>query len=194
MPCGECVACCTASQFIAISPGEAKTLTVIEPSLLLVPPNAAKGTVVLGYDSTGRCPMLVGKSCRIYQDRPVTCRQYDCRIFAAAGLQPEGPHQAQIRERVTRWQFRYADRLSRTEHLATRTAAQFIRENRDLFPGKRIPEKNVELAVLAIKVFDLFMPYCDSESLDIPASSRASIASAIVTSAREFEQSRETRS
>lgn len=29
--------------------------------------------------------------CRIYDHRPRTCRSYDCRVFAATGIEPDQP-------------------------------------------------------------------------------------------------------
>lgn len=50
--------------------------------------------------------MLGDAGCRIYDDRPRTCRTYDCRVFAAAGVVPEQPL---IAERVRRWRFEILD-------------------------------------------------------------------------------------
>ncbi len=48
-------------------------------------------------------------ACSIYSDRPRTCRHYDCRVFAAAGVEP---HQPSIAPRVREWQFATAARGS----------------------------------------------------------------------------------
>src|SRR4051794_36104 len=91
VPCGGCTACCTSSQFIHIAPDEHETLAHIPPSLLFPAPRLPRGHVLLGYDERGHCPMLVDGRCSIYEHRPRTCRTYDCRVFPAAGLEPDQP-------------------------------------------------------------------------------------------------------
>jgi Fe-S-cluster containining protein len=53
--------------------------------------------------------MLVGGGCSIYEHRPRTCRTYDCRVFAAAKVEPEQPL---VAERVGRWEWRDQDSLA----------------------------------------------------------------------------------
>jgi len=103
VPCGACTACCTSSQFVHIAPDETDTLARVPVELRFPAPGLPKGHVVLGYDERGRCPMLVDDACSIYEHRPRTCRTYDCRVFAATGVQPEG--QPTIAARVARWAF-----------------------------------------------------------------------------------------
>jgi Fe-S-cluster containining protein len=103
VPCGECTACCTSSQFVHIEPDETDTLARVPASLRFPAPGLPKGHVVLGYDERGHCPMLVDGCCSIYEHRPLTCRTYDCRVFAATGVVPEG--QPDIALRVARWEF-----------------------------------------------------------------------------------------
>lgn len=125
--CGSCVACCTSSQFVHIEPDEAATLARI-PSHLLVPaPGLPDGHVVMGYDDAGRCPMLAEGGCSIYEDRPRTCRTYDCRVFVAAGVEPDAPD---IAARTARWRFRYLSDLDRARHDATRAAAASLDDAR----------------------------------------------------------------
>jgi Fe-S-cluster containining protein len=102
VPCGACTACCTSSQFVHIDPGETDTLAVIPPELLFAAPGLPKGHVLLGYDERGHCPMLVDGGCSIYGRRPRTCRTYDCRIFAATGVEPD---QEQVARQAGRWRF-----------------------------------------------------------------------------------------
>ena len=104
VPCGQCTACCTSSQFVHVEPDEADALAHIPVALRFPAPGRPTGHVVLGYDEHGRCPMLGDRGCTIYEHRPRTCRTYDCRIFAATGVEP-GPSQPAIRERVRRWRF-----------------------------------------------------------------------------------------
>lgn len=108
VPCGECTACCTSGQFVHIAPDEAATLAVIPAALLFPAPGAPPGHVLLGYDEQGHCPMLVDAACSIYEQRPRTCRAYDCRVFAATGVAPDADKPA-IAAQVRRWRFAYAD-------------------------------------------------------------------------------------
>ena len=62
-----------------------------------------EGHLLLGFDEHGRCPMLVRGACSIYESRPRTCRTYDCRVFAAAGVTPD--EQPDIAAQVRRWRF-----------------------------------------------------------------------------------------
>ena len=108
VPCGACTACCTSSQFVHIAPDETDTLAHVPAELRFPAPGLPKGHVVLGYDERGHCPMLVDGACSIYEHRPRTCRTYDCRVFAASGIEPDASQPA-IVERVQRWRFTVDD-------------------------------------------------------------------------------------
>src|SRR5207248_1443456 len=60
VPCGGCTACCTASQFVHIEPGETDTLAHIPPELLFPAPGRPRGHVLLGHDEQGRRPLRPG--------------------------------------------------------------------------------------------------------------------------------------
>ena len=128
VPCGGCTACCTASQFVHIEPDETGTLAHIPPELLFPAPGRPRGHVLLGYDEHGHCPMLVEGRCSIYEHRPRTCRAYDCRIFAAAGLDvdAEDNRKAPIARRARRWRFTFPTDDDRRRHAAVRAAARSI--------------------------------------------------------------------
>ena len=102
VPCGGCTACCRSAQFVHIEPDEVDTLAHIPPDLLVPAPARPTGHMVMGFDGEGRCPMLTESGCRIYEHRPRTCRSYDCRVFAASGIQPD---QALVAEAIKRWHF-----------------------------------------------------------------------------------------
>src|SRR6476660_660592 len=108
VPCDGCTACCTASQFVHITPDELDTIAHIPSELLFPAPRMPRGNFVLGYDERGHCPMLVDGACSIYEHRPRTCRTYDCRVFAVTGVEPEG--QPAIAARVREWRFEIDDR------------------------------------------------------------------------------------
>jgi hypothetical protein len=108
VPCGTCRACCTSAQFVHIGPDETDTLAHVPRALCFPAPGLPVGHVVLGYDERGWCPMLGEHGCTIYEHRPRTCRTYDCRVFAAAGVTP-ADDQPDIAARVRRWRFTVDD-------------------------------------------------------------------------------------
>lgn len=101
----------------------------------------------------GLCPMLDAGRCTIYQVRPQTCLDYDCRIFAAAGLDAGKPI---IDQRVREWRFAYEAEADRLQHQAVRETASFIREHRDSFTV-RVPSAPMGIAVFAIKAYEVFL-------------------------------------
>jgi uncharacterized protein len=155
--CGECVGCCTSSYFIHIKPHETGTLARIRKELFVIAPCLPKGHVLMGYDCNGRCPMFANEGCSIYEHRPQTCRDYDCRIFTAAGILAGGDDKAGINQRVRRWKFTYPTGRDRQEQLAVQAAASFIRDHARSFPGGRAPTDPSQLAILAIKTYEVFL-------------------------------------
>jgi hypothetical protein len=157
VPCGGCTACCTSAQFIHIGPDETDTLSRIPPALLFPAPSLPRGHVLLGYDDQGHCPMLIDDKCSIYEDRPRTCRTYDCRVFSAAGLGIDDDEKLLIARQVRRWQFSFPTQAHRNQHDAVRAAAAFLRDRRDLLPDGAVPTDATRLAVLAIELHELFL-------------------------------------
>jgi Fe-S-cluster containining protein len=107
VPCGDCTACCTSSQFVHIGPEETDALAHLPADVLFPVPGFPPGHVLMGYDDRGHCPMFVDGGCSVYEHRPRTCRTYDCRVFTAAGIAPDAPA---IAARVEQWQFSYPTR------------------------------------------------------------------------------------
>jgi len=153
VPCGTCRGCCRASMFIHIKPEETRTLKRIPRGLKFPAPGLPKGHVLLGYNERGECPMLVGNECSIYEDRPQTCRDYDCRIFAATGIAVDEKIQAEVARRVREWVFTYVDQESHEKHALVKEAAAFLTQNRNLFPQGSLPGYPVQLAALAVRVY-----------------------------------------
>jgi Fe-S-cluster containining protein len=122
VPCDGCTACCRSSQFVHVEPDEKETLARIPAALLFPAPRRPPGHVVLGYDERGHCPMLIDDHCSIYEHRPRACRMYDCRVFAATGVDP-GEGKEDVAERVRNWEFRYPTAADREAHDAVLAAA-----------------------------------------------------------------------
>jgi uncharacterized protein len=123
-------------------------------------PHAPRGHVLMGYDERGHCPMLVAGACSIYEHRPRTCRTYDCRIFAATGVEVDAddPDKSGIGMRSRRWVFAppTADDTMRLD--AARRAAASLRAE------GRAPNATA-LAVRAIEIHDAFVePGADTDS------------------------------
>jgi hypothetical protein len=116
--------------------------------------------------------------CSIYADRPETCRTYDCRVYAAAGVGAERPV---IDARIARWRFDYPTARDRDEHRAVLAAADYLRQHPVRFPNGRVPSRPAEIAVLAVKAYEVF--------LDPPATDREIVA-ALVRCVREFQSPR----
>lgn len=144
VPCGSCTACCTSSQFVTIGPDETDTLAHIPRPLLFPAPRMPRGFLVLGYDERGWCPMLDDGRCSIYEHRPNACRQYDCRVFAAAGVRPDKPA---VAERIVQWRFRHPTARDGAEHDAVRAAA--ANGDNDADPTRR--------AITAVENYESFL-------------------------------------
>ena len=151
VPCAGCTACCTSSQFVPIGPDEVDTLRHIPAALLFPAPRLPKGHVLLGYDERGHCPMLVDGACSIYDHRPRTCRTYDCRVFAAAGVDPGDDGQDDVARRARRWRFDYPTERDRIEHDAVRAASQQARDRDRSAPA-------VARAVRAVRALEIAGP------------------------------------
>jgi Fe-S-cluster containining protein len=154
--CGDCVGCCTSSYFVKVRPHESRALAAIDPAFLESAPDGA-GARLMGYRDNGHCPMFDGTGCSIYRDRPDTCRTYDCRVFTAAGMPAGGADKSVINERVARWRFEYPAEDDRREQAAVHAAASFLRQHPVRFPDGHVPSRASEVAVLAVKTYEVFL-------------------------------------
>ncbi len=157
VPCGECTACCEASQFIHVGPDEVDALAHIPKALLFPAPGLPKGHRLMGYDEHGRCPMLVDGRCTIYAHRPRTCRTYDCRVFAAADVVDTDPSKSRIVARARRWRFDEPLQDDVVRHGAVRAAARFLEDNADALPLRVAPVTATQRAVLAVELHETFL-------------------------------------
>jgi uncharacterized protein len=181
VPCGSCVGCCVSSYFIPVRAQDTAARARIAPELLVHAPGQPPDHHMLGYRADGHCPMLEQGRCTIYDDRPQTCRDYDCRIFTAAGIEAGGADKHVINTRVRAWRFRYRDEGERRAHDALRAAAAFIRDHGASFPGGRGPTAPTGIAVLALKAHAIFL---DPDTAARPA---AETARAIIEASRVFD-------
>ncbi len=182
VPCGSCVGCCVSSYYIPIRPRDAAARVRIPESLLVRATGQAPGSAMMKYKDDGLCPMLDSSSkCSIYEVRPQTCRDYDCRIFAAAGLVAGGPDKHVINRRVLAWRFTYPSAADEAAHRAVLAASAFIQAKRECFPSGRAPTASTGIAVLAIKSYGVFL-----DATTLPATDDAT-ARAIVEASRKFD-------
>jgi len=178
VPCGDCTGCCISGYSIQLRPQDERALARIPAELLVQAPGFPRGHLTMPPRPDGVCQMLDAGKCTIYADRPQTCLDYDCRIFTAAGLEAG---KAVIDRRVRQWRFTYPTRADREAHDAVLAAAAFIRNKRESFPANRAPTAPTGIAVLAIKVYGVF--------LEPGAVSRSDtdIATAMVEASRTFD-------
>jgi Fe-S-cluster containining protein len=181
VPCGDCVACCVSSYSILVRPTDTRALSVIPAELLTPVPQVGSGVKALGYLSDGTCPMLRAGRCSIYGDRPQTCRDYDCRVFAAAGIEA-GERKPVINRRVREWRFRFESAAEHEIQRAIQRTAAFLREHGSRFPEHRLPCNPSGIAVVAVKSYEVF--------LDERHESRTpdELAAAIAAAARAFDE------
>jgi hypothetical protein len=178
VPCGDCVGCCVSGYSVQLRPEDHRARALIPAELLVSPPGFPAGHLTVQPKADGLCPMLEVGRCTIYHARPQTCLDYDCRIFAAAGLDAGKPI---IDKRVREWRFSYPSERDRQEHEAVRAAALFLREHRDSF-DVRVPTAPMGIAVFAIKAHAVLL---DS---DIKASQPRDIARAMIEAIRIFDR------
>jgi hypothetical protein len=182
VPCGDCCACCSTSHFVHIGPEEREPLARVPRELLFPAPGMPTGHVLLPYDDRGRCPLLDERGrCLIYAHRPLTCRTYDCRVFAAAGLDAD---REPITRRARRWRFVCPAPEDSGQLAAVRAAADWIPAHAAAFPGGAVPDDPAELAVLAVRVAHVFMP----DGHAAAGADDATVAAAIVRAADEGDE------
>jgi hypothetical protein len=184
VPCGGCTGCCTSSQFIHIEPDETDTLARIPAELLFPAPRLPAGNVLLGYDHNGHCPMLVDGACSIYEQRPRTCRTYDCRVLPAAGVELDDEDKQPIARRARRWRFGYPGGADRIEHEAVRAAARFLREHEDRLADDVVPATATERAVLAVELHEAFLDHDDETGRTIVVEPEPAAVTVLVRSRR----------
>lgn len=180
VPCGDCKACCRAGYFIPVHRQECSTRAVIPARLLVTPPahHGDGGYQLISTTRRGYCALLRNGACSIYRERPQACRDYDCRLFAASGL-PSG--HGEIDRQIARWRFHYDSEEGLRAHAAIRSAARFVIEHAQAFPEGRVPQRPLDVTVVALKSHHVFLDP-KTQSGDPEA-----IAKAIVQACRAFD-------
>jgi uncharacterized protein len=182
VPCGDCVGCCVSSYPIPLRPTDRVALDRLPPEHLHLPATSG-GFARMGYREDGTCPMLCAGSCVIYADRPQTCRDYDCRIYAAAGVLPDGDRPV-IRERVSAWQFEFGSPEESRAAEALRQAAGFIRSHSALFPAAMRADSATAASVLAVKTWKVFL---DADQTPGIGESIQQVVQRVIDTARAFD-------
>lgn len=180
VPCGDCVGCCVSGYSLQLRPEDHQAAARIPATFIVSAAGFAKGNLTVRALENGLCPMLDDGKCSIYSVRPQTCLDYDCRIFAAAGIDAGGEDKVVINKRVREWRFSYPVRSDELEHAAVRAAAAFIRDYRDSFTV-RVPAGPMGIAVFAIKAYEVFLDPA------IGAKSEIEVARAMLDAARRFD-------
>ena len=101
--------------------------------------------------------MLVDGECSIYAQRPRTCRSFDCRVFAAAGVSLGSGPRARVNARVWQWRFEYPSEFDAECQNAVLAAAAFLRRRGDLIQPDVAPTDAGELAKAAVFVHEIFL-------------------------------------
>ena len=154
VPCGSCNACCRTYHQLHLRPGEKRARKRLPREYLSVARGLPPGYLLLGYTDEGACPVLVGGRCTIYEDRPLVCRTYDCRMYAATGVAPDRP---EIAEQVRRWRFSHASAADRELHEAVLAAVRFIREHPQCLPSEAARRQPIRVATLAVATHESFL-------------------------------------
>jgi uncharacterized protein len=180
VPCGDCRGCCISGYSVQVRLHDEGARALIPAELLVGAPGFAQGDLTMAARPDGACPMLRSNECSIYASRPQTCRDYDCRVFAAAGVEPGGPDKVVINRRVRQWLFSYPTESDQKAHHAVIATAAFIRAKRSSFPGQRAPIGLSGVSVLACESYSVFL------QLDIHEKADEEVAQMILKASREF--------
>jgi Fe-S-cluster containining protein len=154
VPCGSCNACCRTFHQIHLRPGEKRARKRLPKDYLSVARGLPPGYLLLGYTDKGACPVLIDGRCTIYEDRPLVCRTYDCRMYAATGVTPDRP---EIAAQVRRWRFSHPAVADQELHEAVLVAVRFIGEHPQCLPGEAARRQPIRVATLAVAAHEKFL-------------------------------------
>jgi len=149
VPCGSCTACCTSGFYIAVNKQETATLDMIPDEFFFEIPGAEE-FVFIGFDQQGHCPLLEEGRCSIYQDRPIACRTFDCRIYTATGIRPEKDSSSPISRRIGSWIFEYPTKEDHIQQWILKTAALILTSRLEIEENPSAGENSRVCALRAI--------------------------------------------
>jgi Fe-S-cluster containining protein len=90
VPCGTCAACCRGD--ILLMPGDDASLY---ETVDVAHPVTGEATKRLAQRENGEC-VYKADGCSVYETRPVICKAFDCRRFAASFDKVSEPEQRTI--------------------------------------------------------------------------------------------------
>lgn len=159
VPCGTCTGCCTSAYYIRIRPRDRTAVAGISPAYFVRAEGMPPDEALMAWRHDGTCPALESGRCTIYEQRPTTCRDYDCRVFVPAGIDAGDERKSVINARVRAWRFTFEGDAERHAFDAIGRAARFIRDRRRAFPneGRGVPTAPTGIAVLALKSYEAFL-------------------------------------
>lgn len=113
VPCGTCTRCCYLKT-ISLHPDRGDKVEELNASLHRIDDGTGFRIVWTMPRKSGHCAYLVNERCTIYEDRPSTCREFDCR---AALLTLNKKQKAILRKEDGTWKrvFRAAEVLQSHE-------------------------------------------------------------------------------
>jgi len=149
VPCGSCTACCTSGFYIAVSRQETATLKMIPDEFLFEIPGSGDA-VYIGCDDRGHCLLLNEGRCSIYQDRPIACRTFDCRIYTATGIRPEKDNISPISCRIGSWMFEYPTKKDQVQQWILQAAALILASRLEIEENPSLGENSRVRALGAI--------------------------------------------
>jgi hypothetical protein len=129
--------------------------------------------------------MLTRGGCSVYAQRPQTCRDFDCRLFAAAGILSAGDDKPLINARIAAWRFTYQTATDKTIHEAIRSTARFLRAASAEPNTPRLPTSPIAIAGLAFKAHAVFLEEGHASL------SPTALLARVIEAARAFDQRHE---
>jgi hypothetical protein len=98
--CNGCTACCWFSNIDLYPPESGDGLSF----------DLVDGVRRLRKNADGSCVHLINHRCSVHDQRPIACRNYDCREMAVAGIRPasSAAEQTPLTAAVARWDLKLA--------------------------------------------------------------------------------------
>jgi len=132
--------------------------------------------------------MFIKNKCSIYKYRPATCRSFDCRVIAASGIAVKDTNL--IAQHAQRWKFSYGNEGDRDLLSAVQAAASFLIKYPECIRDNLISMDAIQLAVFAIKVYDVFLNNNVTNTNLAQATLDSDIAKKVLKSYKMFEKRR----